>query len=433
MQRSCPWSLTLPVLLLTALSPALQARPEDEARSDVPRDEGRLDPAEAQQLTHAQLELACALVGALDPADKRGNLVLSPWSITQALAMASAGARGETDAELRKLLRASLPPERLHPALGALERTLNARSQQQPSRRGGRPFTLRSANALWGQAGREFQPDFLRLLAASYGAGMRLVDYGADPDGARARINAWVAESTEQRIKDLLRPPTPSPATRLVLVNAVYFLADWEHPFPQEATRPTAFTRLDGSQVQAPTMHQYSYLQLVQLEGARALALPYTGRAVTCWVLLPDRGDQLDALLTRLPELAGQLTRAGPASFVQLALPKLQFQWRAGLVPALEQLGVSQATDPARADFSGMDGTRELFIGSVTHQAFLAVDERGTEAAAATAVEMAAGSVPPPPVPFLVDRPFLLLIRDDATGAPLFLARVVDPTARAGS
>lgn len=423
-----------PARLLPALIPTLAAlacpalgHPDDEARSDAPRSATKLDPAEAKQLAAAQLELARDLLGALEPADKQKNLVLSPWSIWQALAMTSAGARGETADELRQVLHAPLAPERLHAAVGALELELNARSQAKPGRRDGRPFTIRSANALWGQSGHPFQAPFLRQLAESYGAGMHLVDFRQDPDGARERINAWVADATQQKIKDLLRAPVPNAATRLALVNAVYFLADWDQPFERDDTRPAPFTRLDGTQVQVPTMHQFSHLSLVELPGARAVGLPYAGRQATCWLILPEQRDQLDRVAGQLPALCGKLGQ-GKIAYVQLALPKLRFTWRAGLVDALERLGLEQATDPSRADFSGMDGTRQLFVGSVTHQAFLGVDERGTEAAAATVVEMAAGGMPPKPVPFLLDRPFLLLIRDDATGAPLFLARVIDPS-----
>ena len=415
------------VPLVLSLAPLCLAG-EDEARSGKQRSTAALDPAEGKALTAAQLELARDLLGALDPGDRKKNLVLSPASIYQALAMCAAGARGETLAEMQKVLRFPLAPERVHAALGALERELASRSQQKAGREGGRPFTLRPANAVFGQVGRKFEPAYLDLLSEHYGAGLRLCDYVRDPDGARKQINAWVSQATEQKIPELLQPPAVTEDTRLVLVNAVYFLADWETPFEREWTKPGPFTRLDGSKVQAALMHRTGYMSYVEREGVQAVALPYGGGKVKMWVLLPPAG-KLEQATAQLPALLSGLGAASKSEFVSLALPRLKFTWRAGLKEPLVKLGLERACDAGQADFSGMDGTRQLFVGSVTHQAFLAVDEQGTEAAAATAVEMSAGSVPPPPVPFVVDRPFLLVIQDEPTGAVLFLARVLDPTA----
>lgn len=415
--------LLLPLTL--SFTPMLLAGGDSEARSDTPRATAKADPAELAKLARVELELARDLIAAMP--DEKGNLVVSPLSIYQALAMTAAGAKGDTAAEMEKVLRFPLPPGRMHAALGALELELRQRATAEGRKKAEPAFTLNVANALFGQAGRRFEPSFLELLAASYGAGMRLVDYQADHEAARQRINGWVSEQTRERIPELLQKPNVTPDTRLVLVNAVYFLAKWDQPFEKEWTRPGPFTRADGSKVEAQLMHRTGYMELAVLDGARALKLPYKGGKVACWILLPESTARLDALLSELPAKLPALR--AKSEFVSLKLPKVKTGWRGALVPPFQQLGMSLATQADKADFSGMDGTRELFVSSITHQTFLAVDEEGTEAAAATAVEMAAGSVPPPPVPFVVDRPFLLVIRDEPTGAVLFLARIMDPTA----
>lgn len=397
----------------------------DEARSDRPRARAALPPAELAEVGPVHLRLASDLLRVVPD---RGNVVCSPWSIIQALGMTTAGARGETLAEMERALH--LPGQaRLHPLLGGLDRALMARGQKAPPawRKDARPFTLRSANALWAQEGKRFEAPFLDGLAEHYGAGVRLIDFAADPDAARDRINGWVAGETNDRIRDLLQQV--SPATRLVLVNAVYFLADWEHPFDPASTLSRPFTRRDGSKVDAPTMHHTTHLAVAEHEGVRAVVLPYMGGEVEALVLLPPAG-KLDATASSLHEVVPALGRALKHQFVMLALPKFEVGWRLAMKDALEALGMRKAFVFGQADFSGMDGTRDLFIGAVTHQAWIAVDEKGTEAAAATAVEMLAGGVPPPPVPFVVDRPFLLLVRDKATGAVLFVTRVEDPTAK---
>ncbi|MCO5171346.1 MAG: serpin family protein [Planctomycetes bacterium] len=410
---------------LTLTGAAMTRADEAEARSARPRARAAVDPGDLAEVGTTHLRLASDLLRVVPD---RGNVVCSPWSIVQALGMTSAGARGETLAEMQRALHLA-EQARLHRLLGGLDRALMARGQKAPPawRKDARPFTLRSANALWAQEGKRFEPAFLDGLAEHYGAGVRLVDFAADPDAARDRINGWVAAETRDRIRNLLREV--SPATRLVLVNAVYFLADWEHPFDPSSTRPRPFTRLDGSKVDAPTMHDTTHLALAEHEGVRAVVLPYMGGEVEAWVLLPPAG-KLDATASSLHEVVPALARAMTHEFVSLALPKFEVGWRLAMKDALEALGMRKAFVFGQADFSGMDGTRDLFIGAVTHQAWIAVDEKGTEAAAATAVEMLAGGVPPPPVPFVVDRPFLLLVRDKATGAVLFVTRVEDPTAK---
>jgi len=351
-----------------------------------------------------------------------GNLFFSPYSLTSALAMTSAGAAGDTASQMAAVLHFSLPPARLHPALNRLDLELASHAQ-------GQAFSLHSANALWGQQGFAFQPAFLETLAVDYAAGMHLVDFRSDPQAARAAINAWVSQQTQQRIQDLVPPGAVDPLTRLVLANAIYFKADWAEPFTPEATRDQPFTLLDGSQESVATMFQQSSFRYAEI-GARAqlLELPYAGNDLSLLVILPAPG-QFDALQADLG--AGRLNVAADSLSsreVQVWLPKFHFEYALALNPNLAALGMTDAFDPNKADFSGMDGQRDLYIGSVLHKAYVAVDEQGTEAAAASAVGMQSLAMPvASPVEFKADRPFFFLIRDNPTGTVLFLGRVIDP------
>ncbi|NPV74973.1 MAG: serpin family protein [Anaerolineae bacterium] len=357
-----------------------------------------------------------------------GNLFYSPYSISTALAMTYAGAMGQTADQMSQALHFSLPPERLHPAFNALALDLAAR----PEQAGGdvkTPFELSVANALWGQKDFQFLPEFLDLLAQNYGAGMRLVNFSEDAEGSRRIINQWVSDQTRARIQDLLPPGSLDAMTRLVLTNAIYFKAGWLHQFEKESTRPAPFYLLDGSTVQAQTMRLNKPFGYAILENARALELPYEGGGVSMLLLLPDEG-QFQAVEARLDgDLLGELQQNWQYGSVDLALPKFTFESQFDLNQALSGLGMADAFNASQADFSGMTGNRELYISSVVHKAFVAVDETGTEAAAATAVIMGAtAAMPQEPVIFHFDRPFIFLIRDNQTGSILFAGRVLDPT-----
>ena len=397
-----------------------------EARSDKPRiTSPDVSEADLEELARGNAGFALALYQAVR--GNSGNLFYSPYSISVALAMTYAGARGETARQMAEVLRFTLPPERLHPAWNALDLELASRSQQVADEKEKR-FSLHVANALWGQAGYRFLPDFLDLLAENYGAGMRLVDFGKDPEAAHQTINRWVSDQTKKRIQDLIPAGVVSPLTRLVLTNAIYFDAAWQHPFPKEATHDAPFTRLDGSRVQVPMMRKSAPFGCAKGEGYQAVELPYVGRQLAMVVLLPDAGEfaafegSLDAARLEgiLEDLEGQE--------VALTLPKFRFETPLGLAKILADMGMPDAFSPGQADFSGMDGAKDLFIQDVLHKAFVAVDEAGTEAAAATAVVIGLTAMPATPVEVTVDRPFLFLIRDRETGAILFLGRVLDPS-----
>jgi serpin B len=358
--------------------------------------------------------------------EQTGNLFYSPYSISAALAMTYAGARGETERQMAQALDFLLGQDRLPPAFHALEQALASRGDG-ASGKDGQGFRLNIANALWGQEDQPFLPEFLDVLQANYGAGLQLVDFVHAAEQARLTINDWVSDETEGRIEDLIPAGVLDAATRLVLTNAVYFNAAWAKPFEPDQTRDGAFHLLDGSQVTVPMMNQTESLGYAQGDGYQAVELLYDGGELSMVILLPDAGTfqdfegSLDAgrVAAILADLSGRQ--------VDLTLPRFEFESQVNLNDALAALGMTDAFT-GDADFSGMTGARDLFISAVLHKAFVSVDESGTEAAAATAVVMELLSAPLNPVQVTVDHPFLFLIRDVPTGTILFVGRVVDPS-----
>jgi serpin B len=357
-----------------------------------------------------------------------GNLVCSPYSVAVALAMTRNGARGGTAAEMDRVLHAPRG-QQLNGGLGAIEALLERRSG--PVRRvDGSTATvaLRVANSLWGQRDLAWQTAFLDALARHFGAGMRLVDFSADSESARSAINAWTGEQTAGKIDKLLPPGVLGELTRLVLVNAVYLKAPWEQPFEPHTTRILPFRRVDGSTVDVPTMtNAISGARYARGRGWQAAEVRYAGRELAMTVVLPDAGtrEALDGVLDG-DGLTRIIRSLAPVEELDLRLPKWKFRTAIPLKAALSDLGMPTAfTD--RADFSGMTVQERLFISAVLHEAFIAVDESGTEAAAATAVVMRVTSAGPTPIPMVVDRPFVFVIHDLATATPIFIGRVTDP------
>lgn len=353
-------------------------------------------------------------------ADEGGNVFFSPASVAYALVMTRTGAAGPTAAEMDRVLRLAPDDPQLSAAFGRLMDRLSA----------DREFAeLRIANRLYGQQGFPFRPTFLADLAHDFGAGLEQVDFRNDAEAARLLINGWVEEQTNERIKDLLQPGMLDRASTLVLVNALYFLGTWQKPFPVEATAEAPFHRADGSDVVAPFMHVTGRFGHAHEGGAQVLSLPYKGGELDMVIILPDEGASLRELERRLDgnRLAAWLAAPAPQE-VAVTLPKLHLETSFELGRTLAAMGMPTAFS-GHADFSGMVEGGGLAIGSVVHKAFLDVDEKGTEAAAATAVEMRLTSIQPrPPVPFVADRPFLLAIRHAGTGALLFFGRVADPS-----
>ena len=420
-----PERTTSPAVSQTPASARLPTVPP-EASAPVVREEApEVSDAELAELVVGNTRFALDLYRLLAQGD--GNLFYSPYSVSQALAMAYAGARDETAAQMAETLRFSLDDERLHAAMNALDQLLASRAENLGHQEG-TGFRLEVANALWGQEGYAFREEFLEALARHYGAGMHLVDYARDPEAARVRINAWVLEQTEGRIENLLAPGTVDTLTRLVLANAIYMKASWQSPFDPANTADGAFTLTNGDQVTVPMMRQTARFALRRDSDFVAVELPYIGHQLRMTILMPNvgalEGFEQDLDAERLAEILGGLESVE----LRLIMPKLRVESEFGLGDALQSLGMTDAFTPGAADFSGMDGARDLFIGAVVHKAFVDVDETGTEAAAATAVVMAAGAMPGKPQEVTIDHPFLFLIRDQGTGAVLFVGRVVDPS-----
>ncbi len=354
-----------------------------------------------------------------------GNLFCSPYSVSVALAMTYGGARGTTAEQMAKALRFTLPPERLHPAFRELADTLTSRAKP-PADQGGTGFQLNVANALWGQRGMAFLPAYLSLMEQAYQGGLRQVDFATAPEPARQTINGWVAEQTKQRILDLVPAGQITPDTRLVLTNAVYFLASWAAPFSARATTDAPFTLVDGKQVTVPTMHRTGPMGYAAGEGWQAVGLPYVGEQLAMVAIVPEAGTwpAFEQKLTA-EHLTGCLA-ALKRRAVRLAMPRFQATSAMELRAALSSLGMPLAFGGG-ADFSGMTGTRELSISAVLHKAFVKVNEEGTEAAAATAVVMGRTAIPTDLPQVSLDRPFLFAIVDRPTGAVLFMGRVMNP------
>lgn len=384
------------------------------------------DADDVRLLTSANSEFAVDLYGALRRSE--GNLFFSPHSIAQALAMTYAGAEGETERQMREVMRLELLGDKVHPAYNALGLALASRAEQTGEYEG-TGFRLHVANALWAQQGKEFRTELLDLLASQYDAGVRLVDYVQAAEKARGTINAWVADQTEGHIRDLIPAGALNELTRLVLTNAIYFQASWREPFNPARTTEAFFFPPDGSKVTVPMMRQEERLRYVQSAGYRAVELPYISSSLVMTIIVPDPG-RFDAFQGALDgeQLGAILASLDSYALLDLGVPRFHCESAFSLREALGALGMKDAFEPGIANFSGMDGSRDLFVSEVVHKAFVDVSEAGTEAAAATAVVAPAGAMPEQPIPMIVDQPFLFLIRDVDTGAILFMGRVIDPT-----
>lgn len=349
------------------------------------------------------------------------NLVFSPVSITAAMALAHGGARGNTASQMARVLGFRLPPARLHPAHGRLLAALRAAERE--------GVTLSVANALWGQRGHPFLPAYLELAGKTYGGKLEQLDFVKQPQQARQAINSWVSSRTRGKITDIIPPGLFDEMTRLVLTNAVYFNGQWKAKFPRSATRPQPFMLGGNRRVETPLMNVTSSFRYRGTRTFQVLELPYRGGGVSMVVLLPRRVGQLRAVEPYLhPARLRRLLRSMPRRQVEVYLPRFQISSGVALAQKLQAMGMTDAF-ANRADFSGADGTRLLFLQAVLHKAWVEVNEKGTEAAAATAITLGAlegESEPPRPI-FRADRPFLFLIREARTGCVLFLGRLLEP------
>ncbi|AUX31581.1 MULTISPECIES: serpin family protein [Sorangium] len=381
------------------------------------------EPPPGAGFADANAAFAQRLYGAL--AATTGKLFFSPASVSTALAMTYAGARGETAAQMAKALELTFPPEALHPAFGGLVKQLT-----QPA--GPKAPELRIASRLWGQAGLPIEPAFQSTTQQHYGAGIELVDFKGSSEQARGRINRWVEEQTSAKIKDLMPAGSITPLTRLVLTNAIYFKGRWATPFDKQATKNEPFTVKPGTAPAVPMMRKTLKARFGQVDDASVLELAYEAqdpeRPLAMVVILPAQAGGLPKVEQRLStgQLKGYVEALQPAR-VDVALPRFKMTAEFELSKALAGLGMPLAFDAAKADFSGITRAEPLFLSQVRHKAFVEVNEEGTEAAAATGVVVSTRAAPAPPQVFRADHPFAFLIRDVATGAVLFMGRVTDP------
>ena len=378
-------------------------------------------------------------------ANTPGNLLLSPYSIEAALAMAWTGADGVTRDEMRRVLHFAGNDAAVVNAFSALARELRAISGASPTSaeipgQKGIPVPrvdLSVANRLFAQSGFAVQPEFIRGLRDDFGAPLEELDFSHAPEPSRRKINDWVADQTHRRITDLVPAGALNEMTRLVLANAIYLKAPWMTPFEPEATKPEAFWVGGSVGNRVPTMQQQDDFHFGKRSGYSAIALPYEGGALQFLILLPDERNGL-ARFERIvtPALLAECTRL-PSCDVVLHLPRFKLEPPSmPLGSLLKRLGMTTASDqpPGSADFSRMAQRKPneyLCVSEVIHKAWLALDEAGTEAAAATATVMMVGcAVPsprPPPIEVRVDHPFLFAIQHVPSGACLFLGRVEDP------
>jgi serpin B len=412
------------VLLLLPLIACNQAAPGELLKSHKERiTSPDVSTGEQALLVDGNSTFAFELYQALR--EREGNLFYSPHSISVALAMTYAGARGITAEEMADTLHFMLEQDRLHPAFNWLDAELASRGEGAQGK-DGEGFRLNIVNAIWGQKDYEFLTEFLDVLAENYGAGLRILDFINQTEESRLAINDWVSDQTEGRIKDLIPEGVITVATCLVLTNAIYFNAAWEYPFNENMTADGPFCLLDGGQVIVPMMEQTEAFGYTDGEGYQAVELRYDGEELSMVILLPEAGNfQAFEEGLQAPQVCDIITGLQPSG-VTLTMPQFEFDSEFSLKNTLEDMGMPAAF--SAADFSGMTGTRYLYISDVLHKAFVSVDEAGTEAAAATAVVMEE-EAPEPLVQVTIDRPFIFLIRDIETGAILFVGRVLNPGA----
>ena len=393
----------------------------DEARANVER--AVADPSAGVAGGQAVAEFAADLYRALQ--ETPGNLVFSPYSIAVALGMARSGAAGQTADEIDAVLHAASAGD-LNGALNSIDQTLAAHPGQYGTDFDGEPITLEleTANGIWSQDGFNLVDSYLETLARDYGAGLRLVDFAGATEEARQTINAWVSDRTRERIPMLIPVGILSPNTRVVLTNAVYLKAPWAVPFGDRGEM--RFMLLDGSEVSTPFMGIDAGYRYTRKDGYEAVEIPYIGQGMSMVLVVPESGRFADVEALLGADLLVALPKRLENRELFLLMPKFEFRVPSDLTGVLQDLGMPTAFGGG-ADFSGITGDRSLFISAAIHEAFIAVDELGTEAAAATAVafdESAAAD----PVFLTADRPFLFFIRDVQTGTVLFLGRVLDPT-----
>jgi serine protease inhibitor len=400
----------LPRLIAVSLILALLVGPSFSAES-----------AETKALVEGNTSFALDLYSRLRIGP--GNLFFSPYSISTCLAMTYAGARGDTEKQMTQVLHFSREQRQVHSAYGELQRQMNAAQKG---------IQLSIANALWAQEGHPFLPAFLDLGKGEYQANINQADFQSGAETAREKINRWVAQKTKDKIQDILPPGSLVPDSRLLLANAIYFKGAWAARFEETETFTQPFHLTRSSKVEVPLMHRLDEIRYMENNNFQAVELPYNSNRLSMVIVLPRKIDACHELEQRLnPALFVRSLRQMKNERVELFVPRFKMESSFELNDQLMQMGMTDAFG-LKADFSGMDGTKRLFINLVSHKAWVEVNEEGTEAAAATAVVPTVGigepEPPPPPRIFRADHPFIFFIREIHSGSILFLGRLSDPS-----
>ncbi len=374
------------------------------------------DPSAAQEFT---VKMYRELAG-----KEQGNLFFSPFSVSSALGILHGGAKGDTALEIAGAL--GYADDKLREELGALTQKFNAP---------GKPYQLSVANALWADKTFALRKEYSEAMEKSYGAGSENVDFVHQAEAARGTINQWVEQRTKDRIKDLLPAGSLDNTTRLVITNAIYFKGDWNLKFDKSATKDEPFHLADGKDVTAPLMQRhFREARFGEADGAQLLELPYKGKELSMVLILPPKGEAMAKFESGLTaeKLGGLLGHLGRRD-VDVFLPRFKFTTGIyELTPMLKSMGIAKVFEAGKADLTGLSDSPEssqLCVSGVYHKAFILVDEEGSEAAAATGVVVATRAAlrPEEPKVFRADRPFVFLIRDQASGTILFMGRLNDP------
>jgi len=417
--------LCLTIACTNSASTSQPQPPQDQmALSALARDTNpQVSDADLTAVIAGATDFALKIFPLLDPGGN-SNTVFSPFSITQAFALAAPGARGTTLSGIEQAMSFPLPQERLTTALNKLDLLLRSEATGSITTTGDRLPILKNANAIWGQAGFSILPTYLDTLAVNYGAGMHLVDFINETEAARNTINTWVESQTNNRIPDLIPEGGVSPDTRVVLTNAVWFKANWATQFSEESTTNQSFFNQTGPSSSVPFMKHKFMAPYAQADGCQAVDIPYAGDKFSMLVLMPIPGTLNAFLSSFTPTVLGDITNHLADKEIDLSLPKFTFTKDVSLGAFLRSVGMIDAFDPAVADFSGIDGNRDLVLGDVFHKAFISVDEHGTEAAAATAITIGTTGYTYP-LALEIDHPYIFLIRERQTGLILFIGKVL--------
>jgi serpin B len=348
--------------------------------------------------------------------NKEENLFYSPASISIALAMTYAGARGNTEKQMANVLNFTLPQDRLHPAYSKLIENLKSNKD----------YELNIANALWLQKDYKYLQEFLNIMEKYYKGGFNEVDYITDPEGARIKINDWVSRETKEKIKDILQPGNITSLTRLVLTNAIYFKGKWQTEFNKNLTNDEYFYLINGQKTKVKMMYQKNTFNYYENDDLQLLEMPYKGNKISMVIILPKVGKFKTVENIMDEKKLQEWLKNAMETKVEAYIPRFKFTQSFDLSKNLSDMGMKDAFSPGAADFSGINGEKDLYISQVIHKAFVEVNEEGTEAAAATAVVLDTKALIEEPV-FKADHPFIFLIRDKETGSILFMGRVMDP------